>query len=254
MSSLLVVRPLPPTAIVGSSGITAPGNLLTPDPKEAALVAAGGGSITLDLGTVVQVDTAFVGYHTATAATWAMGGNDGTPGNGIPASLTVAAVSPLNPTGTADLPRHACVRSAVVRSSRYWQFQFGAQAGGYLVGCIALGLAFQPSLGHEYGSGRQVGDTSSVSRLRGGGFGIDPGVTFTGWRWTMGDLTDDEVAQLYAIQRRTGTAKTVLVVEDPDPTPGLNERIHWGLMQKLEPYERLAPGATRWAMTIDDWA
>jgi hypothetical protein len=31
------------------------------------------------------------------------------------------------------------------------------------------------------------------------------------------------------------------------------ERVHWGLLQKLEPYERLDPQNTKWSLQIGDW-
>jgi hypothetical protein len=52
-----------------------------------------------------------------------------------------------------------------------------------------------------------------------------------------------------------GKHGSILVVEDPDQAAtGLNERVHWGLFDKLESYERIAPGATKWTLRIEDWA
>ena len=46
----------------------------------------------------------------------------------------------------------------------------------------------------------------------------------------------------------------MLVVEDPDQTDGLTERVHWGLFRKLDTYERLDPQNTKWSLQIADWA
>jgi len=35
---------------------------------------------------------------------------------------------------------------------------------------------------------------------------------------------------------------------------GYEDRVHWGLFNKLDPYERLAPADTKWGLSLSDWA
>ena len=245
MSSLIVVKPERVSAVITASA----GLAFTADPKEAIAIPEGGQSIVVDYGRAVTVDTAYAGYHTASASQgWAVTASDAS-GNGSSYLTPKQAMAPLG----LGYPYHALMRGTVV-TSRYFRFDFDSAGGGYMIGVLALGRSFQPIYGHEYGSGRPVTDTGSASRLFGGGFGIDEGVRATGWQWTMGDLTDAEVRTFYQTMRDVGSTRSVLVVEDPDQTDGLNERIHWGLLQRVDAYERFAPGASRWSFRIDDWA
>lgn len=248
MSSLLIVKPYPIATAGGSAGMD---RLATPDPKEAVVVSTGG-YLALDMGVPVTADTLFIGYHSATADQQFAAFATGSTYYDNPISVVIT--SQLQQPGLGP-PFHRLARFAPI-TSRYWRIDFNAGANNtaYYMGVIALGQAFQPTYGHEYGSGRPVTDTGSAERLFGGGFGINEGTRAGGWQWTLGDLTDAEVRTLYRIALDRGTTRSVLVVEDPDITDGLNERIHWGLFAKLDPYERFAPGASRWALRIDDWA
>jgi len=244
MSSLIIV---PPTAIVQSS---LP-RLFTPDPKEAVSVTGGDIGVAVDFGQAVTLDSVYVGYHNAKGAQSTSLVTTTGYGSGDVATVTGSyALAPLG----LGFPYHS-FRRFPATTSRYWTQYFSRASGdAFYIGVLAFGMAFQPSLGHEYGSGRFVTDTGSVERLKSGGFGVDEGVTAGGWQWTMGDLTDLEIRQLYQLAKLRGSSRSLLVVEDPDQTDGLNERIHWGILDKLDPYERFAPGANRWAMKINDWA
>lgn len=116
-----------------------------------------------------------------------------------------------------------------------------------------LGLSFQTEYGEERGGGGIIEDTGTVERLFGGGFGIDEGVATTGYQWTFGDLQDAERRQLFQIVKRLRTTRSFLMVENPAQTDGLNERIHWGNLRKLEAYERIDPRNSKWALSMWDW-
>ena len=125
---------------------------------------------------------------------------------------------------------------------------------GYFMGVFAAGKAFRPELPEEYGGGRPIIDTGTATRVFGGGFAIDEAARAGGWQWTLSELSDAERSRLYAIVWRMGQTRTLLVVEDPDQTDGLNERIHWSLVGKIDPYERRDANLNRYAMSVLDWA
>lgn len=247
---LAIVRPLPFT-IAGVQNITNSGNLLTPDPKEVATAAASVSCyVDIDLGSAQSIDTIFIGFVSS---------NFGTV---IPTGGTVS-VADFNLAG-GSLPGQASVlvnpayhrvnvESAPV-TARYLRFNFSSVASVRTLGVLAVGLSVPIIWGHEFGSGRPIEDTGSAERLFSGGFGIYDGVTAGGYQWTFGDLYDSEVEALYALQRDRGTTRSLLVIEDPTQSSGLNERTHWGLLDRLEVYERGLPGASKYALKVRDWA
>jgi len=250
MQSLLIMAPMPVAAVV-SQTIAGMSRALSPDPKEAFICPANTGvGIILDMGVAVTVDTAFVGYHTAIGTQqFSMSACDSAGSN----ALAVVSGTSLAPLGYGP-PNHG-FRKGTARTSRYFRFDFSSlNAAAFSVGVIALGKAWQSQWGQEMGAGRQVIDTGSAERLFGGGFGIDEGARSDAYQWTFGDLQAAEIRSLYAIVSDRGTTRTVLVIEDPEITDGLNERIHWGLFQKLDFYERVDPSNWKWSLQVADWA
>lgn len=253
MKAVLIMAPLPMAAATSSRGSGA-ARLLTPDPKEAWLDSTIGSAATLsvDLGSVQTIDTAFIGNTnaaTGAAMTVRSGINASTEYNWPTAGILPA------PYRIASRPRHGLAQLAVPVQARYVDFIITQPAGGQpmYVGNLALGLGFVPTWGSEYGGGRGVVDTGARERLLGGGFGVARGTRKANYAWTMGDLTDDEVQTLYALIYDRGETAPLVVIESPDNTAGLGERSHWCVADKLEPYERFAPGATRWAFSIEEW-
>ena len=258
-ANLLIMRPLP-IAASASAGGTNPAFCLTPTPKEAWSIPANTtATMDLDLGSAQDVDTFFVGYHTAAAIsqTWkvearaTLGGTvTGTPVPTMPLLLD-----------GSDAPTHGFFRSSTPKistpvNSRYWRFTFTNPTGQptLLIPVLALGLSFQPTYGHEYGAGRPIGDTGTTERLFGGDFALDPGAVFGGYSFTMGDLSEVERKALYRYLRKLGTSRSLLVVEDPEVVDELNDRLHWCVFAKIEAYERYGVGVTRWSLKVDDWA
>lgn len=245
MSVIAIVRPLTISAIGGTFENVS--RLLTPDPKEAAITAGGAKTIDIDLGAATLIDTLFLGYT-----------ND--PGTGTIAvsygtsSYTTTALSAI-PVAQADEinpRRHFLTVLAAPILARYIRLS-ATFAASYSIGTVAVGLAFRPAWGIEYGEGRFVEDASAVERLFSGAFGIDQGAITGGWGFTLGDLQPAEIKALFLLVKSRGISRTLLICEDPDQTAGLNERIHWGLLQKLSAYERLDPQNSKWQLTISDW-
>lgn len=259
---LSIMRPMPIAAIASAGTVAGvnPSFLLTPDPKEAMTAAytANGQNTTLnvDMGATTILNTAFLGYtNLPVSAAFSMAvyaaNSSYTPTGG--------ALATVNPADTILYsPRPHLFAQFSDTASRYWVIQINDLTGGALAaqfGTLAVGKAFTPSRGREYGSGRGIDDSGSASRNPAGGFAIDPGAITPNFGWTLGDLTDSEVQTMYAIAMDRGETNSVLIVEDSDNSyAGLGDRIHWGLFGKFERYERFAPGATRWGLSVMDWA
>lgn len=245
MRALSICQPLRFATLGGT--VAGVARLATPDPREATTRAGSSASRTvdIDLGSVQAIDSFFLGYVIASAFP------DITVNYGIAGyfdgSFTVSAAP-----GGLGVFRHYFSQLSAPVNARYIRFTIAAPAG-WTAGVVNVGKSFTARWGTEYGGGRYVGDTGSATRLQGGGFAISQGVTYGGYQWTFGDLSVDETEALYLIQRRLGSTKTVLVVEDPDVSASLNERLHWGLMTKFSAYERLDPINTKWEMTVEDW-
>jgi len=253
MKTLCMVPPISIAAITASRG-SDPSRLLTNDPKEVWVDSVAGSAVTLniDLGSSQLIDTIFLGSsNAADAATWNISSGVSTP---VETGWGLNAVLPV-PYRIPSRPRHSLVQKPAPIPARYVRLTITQPVGSppLVIGNIAIGAAFIPTWGREYGSGRTPIDTGSRERLPSGGFGISPGAIKSSWTWTMGDLTDDEVDALFAMTMVFGQSYALLTIEDPDTTPGLAERIHWGVFDKLEAYERLSPGATKWAFTVEDW-
>jgi hypothetical protein len=246
MSLLAICQPLLPVGITASAGAGA-ANLLTENPREAFVAAAAGAAtITIDLGAAYDIDTVFLGFTNAAAT------DTFTVSVGSGGGAQVAAGTFAHSHRRAPL-RHASVVLPATVSARHVTIATST-AAALIAGVVAVGRAIRPFSGHEWGSGRPITDTSQVDRLQSGSFAINRGVASGGWQWTMPNLTDDERERLYALALDVGIGGTVLVIEDPDPGFGLNERVHWSLLARLEPFARQQPGESKWAMQIGDWA
>ena len=245
MSVLAIIKPLAVAAIGGT--LEGASRLVSPSPREAAVSGAGDRTIDVDLGAAATFDTVFLGYSNAAAGVWkaSCGVNDYTS-----IALPDAAIAPSR----LARQRHYLSIAAAPVTARYLRLSASALPVGYAVGVLAVGLAIRPALGHEWGSGRFVTDSGSATRLQGGGFGLSPGARAGGWQWTLADLSDAEFDAMYGLQLDVGTSSPLLVVEDPDATAGLNERIHWGVLTKLDPSDRRARDDVKWDMRIEDWA
>lgn len=246
MRRLAITLPLAPSTIGGTVPNVA--RLATPDPKEAAVMGAAGQTIDLDLGSVQNIDTLFLGYTSAS--------NEAAPiavsyGSLAHAETILAGDLPVAAGRDPDPRRHFVRVLELPVAARYIRL---TPPAALTLGVVAVGLAFKSFWGHEWGAGRLIEDTGSADRLFGGGFGINEGVAASGYQWTFGDLTQDEEQTLWALVKRARTTRSILVVEDSDQTFGLHDRTHWGLFPRLEPYERLAPGATRWGFSVRGWA
>jgi len=222
--------------------------LLTPSPKEAALSAGGARTIDIDLGQAIPVDMITLA-HTNAPDGFAFSVSYGVGGYSEHALGNLVAA----PARKVVLPRHMLMVVDEPVTARFIRLSSAAVPAGFYAGILSVSQAMRTQYGHEWGSGRFVVDTGSAARLMSGGFGINRGARFGGWQWTFGDLDDAETDALYAMQLRAGMTSPIIVVEDPDITAGLNERIHYGLLTRLEAFERQDTTKTRWLMRVEDW-
>jgi hypothetical protein len=240
------IRIVEPMGYIAGGVFTGPSRLSTPDPKEAAVYVAGGtGTIGIDLGSVRQIDTIFVGFTNAASGTaLRMTADDE---NGQVYNQTAQSA----PTYAGDVAHFLFAPPAPI-SVRY--INIGSPSplpAGFSIGLVAIGLGFVPTWNQELGAGRAIEDTSGIERNFAGGFGVDHGAIVSGYQWTLGDLADAERKRLFGIAKRVGNSNPVLVVEDM-AADDLGDGIHWGLL-RLTKYERIATGVTKWDFSILDW-
>lgn len=250
---MLIVQPVPIFNLATSGGALSNGtpgtgaaNFYTPDPKEVWSDGGGGGvhNIDLDLGSTHRIDTFFLGF--------VGGAPEATTQVGAGGQLLDSGLAPATRAGVTR--RHMLVRALVPVLARYVTFSINSQTTAVMtIGVAAVGLAFQPRYNREWGGGRRPIDTGSVEPLSGGGFGIGDGTVKSSFRWTLGDLDEEELDRLDELAMDRGNRRPVIVVEDPVVDARLHQRIHYGLLDRFEFYERAKASKNRWAMGVTDW-
>lgn len=255
MGKLLIMAPRDPAAIRALRGL-GQFNLVSADPKEVwcDLVTGSEALIELDFGLAVTLDTVALAavYGAAAGASWTLSG-----GLASYTEIIIQASSPLraaDAAGQFPATSHALWTGAAV-TLRYLRIALLQPLGEapLMIGRVLTGKAFAPQFGHEWGAGRGVIDTGSATRLPSGGFAVAEGARLSSYRWTFGDLGLAEIEALYELQLQVGQTGPVLVVEDPAATAGLRNRIHYGLLTSLRPFERRNPAQTRWELSMEDW-
>lgn len=250
---MLIMKPNRASSVTVSRG-TGAANLLTPDPKEVWTDSTVNSDATLDFdfGAVVAWDTVFVGFTNAAAtAEWGISG--GSTGYG---DTTYLPRTTFRASSDAIGPRyHGFFTRSPTTSDRYMRITLKQFTGNpnLQVGIVAIGASFKPTYNREWGAGRSLIDTGTKQRLRGGGFAIGRGAKVPGYQWVLGDLTEADVQALWALAVDRGETDPIVVVEDPDATAGRSERLHYGLFNRLEAYERQDPDLNRWALSMEGW-
>lgn len=254
MGNLLI---LPPTDVqtLGASRGTGSANLLSTDPQEVWLDNAVGtpAVIDLDFGLAMVIDTVFLGCIASAAdtATWSISGGLGGYDDVVLKNGSELRVP--DTIGRRSFVTHAFWHGtpAIVRFLRIRLTQ-PVGAAPLSIGVLMAGQAFVPQYNQEWGSGRGVKDTGVMTRLQSGGFALVEGARYGTFKWTFGDLTSQEVDDLYELLLGRGETMRILVAEDPEPTAGLRNRLHYGTFTGLRPYERRNVKQTRWEFTMED--
>lgn len=242
MNNGTIMRPLP--AVIGGS-LADPARMASPDPKEVAYaVAAGPHTIDIDLGAPTLVGAVYLGGVSGDVVFSLTGGT---------ASYAEAPIGNLfaaqkrTPVGARKY-----LGIIVPRPLRYLRLSADLPAG-FEVGVAAICERFSPKWGHEWGSGRSIIDTGTANRNRAGGFGVELGAVVTGWDFTLGDITDGEREELFDMLKKIGETRPVIVAENTDATADLDARVHYGLLRRVDKYERIQLGVTKWTLKVEDW-
>ncbi|WP_446653113.1 hypothetical protein [Blastomonas sp.] len=246
---IAIVAPLAIASVTASNG-TGASNLLSPSPREIWRAAAVGSTvIDVDLGAAVALDTVFLGFTNATPdATWSVATMSGSGGAGLSVVRSTVALRVANGIGQRH---HGYVRLAEPVSSRYLRITV-TQVGGIApmsAGILLVGRTIERP--YEYRAGRVALDLSKKTELVDGGFGISKGAIVSSYRFTLSGLTDEQVEELWQIVMAVGESAPLLIVEGHDTVRF--SHLHYGLFQRLEPYEREEPEDTRWGLSIRDW-
>lgn len=259
MSNILILEPLPLNAawLTASDEAAAfpVASLLDPSPLVVwKTTGAGSFTLTIDLQADTELDTVYLGYTNASvSATWAIAGATAAQGPsyiGDPGAV-IQGATPIR-AAEAFAPYHAFWTGAP-RTVRHLRLSVTQSGGAFAAGNLLIGKAWRPSWNYEWEAGRAVADASLKERLPDGSLVIEPRGISGAWTWTFGDLTDAETRQLWRIARTYGLSRPLLVVEDPDASAGLNERLHYGVFSEIQRYNREAPDKTRWEFTFEDW-
>ncbi|PHP19514.1 hypothetical protein CG471_11685 [Sphingobium sp. IP1] len=256
MANILITEPTPIAAIATSRG-TGAANLLTGDPREIWLDSEVGSVavIDIDLGVERIIDTVFLGclFGAADAATWWIKGG-----------LAAYEEQTILDTSALRVPERDWRRRTMSHALwfgpeqllRYIRIGVEQPAGAepLAIGALIVGDGFQPKYNKEWGSGRAVKDMSTVTRLASGGVAVVEGGRYASYSWTLGDLSEEETDRLFELQLAVGESRPLLVVENPDRTAGLRNRIHYGTLTGLRSYDRRNAVQTSWQLAIDGWA
>ncbi len=248
MSGVLIIKPEPHGASPVAAGSGA-SNLLTFDPKEIWVAPnADPVEIQIDMGSVVTIDSIFLGYtNAASAAYWTIYRNTAPAVDHVLLHEgTMRAADSLGPR------HHGFVRIAPA-TSRYFSIAvFPNSPAPVYAGALVLGRAFEKH--RERGAGRTLIDTGERQDLPGGGFNMGGGVVKAQFAFSFIDLTDAETFRLEQIKRDCGLRRPVVVVEDAELAIGQNEAIHYGVFERFQARESTDPDMSRWAGSVIEWA
>ncbi len=255
MANIMIVDPVPVSAVTVRG--TGADNLLTADPREVWIDTGDAGFIVMDidLGSIRPVDTVALCsiFNAAPGLSWFIQGGTGTWDEVLLMDWAPLRV-PERP-GSLRTMTHALWSGSdqVVRYVRIGIDLGGVPDAALTIGRLIVGDKFQPEYNNEWGAGRGVRDTSTVTRLPTGGVAVVEGAKYGTFSWTLGDLSEEETDRLYEMQLSSGESRPVLVVEDPDRTAGLRNRIHYGGLTGLRAYDRRNKRQTSWQMSVEDW-
>lgn len=246
MPGLLVLSPIAAQFSAPGSGAA---NLATASPREIWVAPAPGAhSIDIDLGSVQPVDCFFLAATNARAdAVWTI---QSIAAVGGVVTATHVNAQPVRLAGNIRSRYPAFVRLAAPVEGRFFRIVVNQPVTPMEIGAIVAAHAFEWP--YAYGAGRMPVDTSRISALPDGGFGVEPGVVKTVFQWRFIDLSAAALAKLWHIAEERGEGRPVVVVEGPDAPPPATS-VHYGLFRRFESFEREDAAATKWALSIEEW-
>jgi hypothetical protein len=245
--NLILVEPMAIAAVSASAG-TGAANLATLDPKERWSAASSTNPVTIDidLGMPRAFDT--VGFvDTIYLAGIAL---DGGAAHDVP----LLANTPLGVTGAPPTGRgHFVKRLPAVTVQQHLRVTFTPSGAVPSAGRIIVGRAVETTHDQEYDGGRRPGSTGTAERLRGGGFGIQRGASFATVSWTWGDLSDAELAAIWAVTQGVGGELPLLVAENAEADSYFARGVCYGRFSRFERYNRREGAKSRWAFELEQW-
>jgi hypothetical protein len=168
------------------------------------------------------------------------------------AGLVEVASEDVLLTGANAAPYQSLIKLPAPVVTRYMRIVITPAIASELeIGIVAIGLSWEHA--YAYGSARPLIDTTRKTDLFDGGFGVEPGIIKSGFRWRFTDLSRAESDALMAEIRRVGIGKPVVVVEDVEPLPPADAEVHYGTFDKFEPWERANAVDTIWALAMTEW-
>lgn len=247
---IAIIRPESITAIAASSNNGDAAAMLTAPPREVWLSAAAAvHTIDIDLGSVMAIDSLYIGStNAAAAATLTV-----SRGTGLGAGLTAEGTVNLR-LAAAEGPRYSGLftRPLAAPNARYFRITITLPAAAVLeVGVVAAGYAFRRPV--AYPTSRIAIDTATRTDLWDGGFGVGDGVTKAGYRFKFVDLDTAARDQLWSLVSKRGNRKPVIVIEDDEALPLADTSVHYGLLDRFEPWERANAVDTIWSMGMVEW-
>lgn len=255
---------------IGVSGnYSAPGfphsNLLNPQPKVVYRVPLAGEwltGITFDMGWDWSMDTFALMFHNASpdllwsveVRTDAQGPNP----NPIDTDNMLSGWQPATPVYPTAIwfRRHSILPLPAMVAGRYVRFILYAPNGqdpDFSIGLMPFGLRVQPEYGRDWGAGRRIVDQSSRITGRGGEQHVWRGARSPSTRWSWSHLSDLEMLNLWAALSEQGESAPFVYCEDPAPTTGIHERLHYGLLTGLDYYERAQTEKSQISFKLDEW-
>lgn len=259
MSEVLIIEPIDLNFGAGVPFVTVSegtggANLVTADPREVwqGENPAAVKSFTIDLGANTTIDAFYLG-NTNADANASMSVITGTAAQGAAVTNHIVGVPMLmGVDDVRDLRGPALYVAPAPIVARYIVVQtYMPGAVNLQIGNLVVGKAFRPTHGREPGESRVPFDTGVSARLGDGSLSTVSGRLISGFKWVFGDLLDADRKALWGIVKRRKTTRPILLIEDAEALSV--ESIHYGKFTELEPYTRLDPRKTRWAVSVEDW-
>lgn len=268
------LKGLPVSAItINAAPHASIGNLLDPQPKlvyasASPAVAWGPIYVNVDLGADTSFDTACLLFHNGSSTLrWRLYVKTAAEGAFAPGEAFGAGTNlfpftparPVEPTVTTD--RFHALWAGAPATARYLRFQIDSPDGtspNFMAGCLMIGTRLQPGAdialpGVDWGFGRRISDLSEVQVLDGGERAIWGRAKVPIVRGSFSHLTDAELRKWWAILTDIGLSGPLLFVEDSSATAGQQERIHYGTLTSIEPYERRQADKSRIEFQLTHW-
>jgi len=232
MNGLIAIPYVP--AAVSTTTDTAAGwpvaNVITRQPRRAAVFEASPAGIDIDLGEAR--DVGLVGLVSTDATHWEV--------RAAATQLDLdSAGAIVDESVTPGAGVQALFWDGALREERWWRIAVSG-VPDFRVGRIVLAKGFQPDFNFEFGGTRGHAPGWEIEQAAGGAIYPTGHPQRRRWALTYGDITDEEYsAELEAIDAYTAGGGEVLFVRDPDPE---NDDRMAGALYGLM---RLAQGATR---------